>query len=412
MRPRPVTAMLVLLGLAILINYVDRGNLATAATLIKAELRLNASQLGFLLSAFFITYVPMQPVVGWLVERYGASRVLLAGFLVWSFATVVTGLTAGFVALFGCRLLLGVGESVSFPATAKLLAEHVGETGRGLANGITQAGVAFGPAFGVFFGGMLTAAFGWRFFFIGFGAVSLVWAFAWLLLMRVSNRDAAAPERGELVPAALILREPSLWGASVAHFCGNFALYFNTSWIPYYLVHERHWSLPQMAMIGGVAYLASGASSILTGTIADAVIRKGAAPTVVRKSCWIIGGAGAAVCLIGVGYSGDVGSAIWLVAGGIFFGASSLNTYICAQTMGGPAATGRWVGVQNCIANVAGLIAPSLTGVLVDATGSFKLPFTIVAIVSLAGAAAWVFLTGRLAPIDWEARRRELAFTI
>ncbi|MGC1379500.1 MAG: MFS transporter [Candidatus Baltobacteraceae bacterium] len=404
MKQRPATAILVLLGLAILINYVDRGNLATAATLIKAELNISPAQLGFLLTAFFITYVPMQPVVGWLVEHYGASRVLVTGFLIWSFATILTGFVAGFAALFACRLLLGIGESVSFPSTAKLLAQNVDEERRGLANGVTQAGLYFGPAFGVFFGGMLTAAFGWRLFFVGFGAVSLLWAVAWLTLAHAHTRRKEAEHQMEAVPMELILREASLWGCSIGHFCGNFVLYFNTTWIPYYLVHERHWSLPQMAMIGGAAYVVSGGSSILTGWVADQLVRNGGSPTIVRKWCWAIGGVGLAISLIGVGFSDNVASAVWLIVGGAFSGTFAVNTYVVAQTVAGPAATGRWVGVQNFIANFAGLIAPSLTGILVQVTGSFKLPFTIEALVALAGAAAWVFLTGPLERIDWDAR--------
>ncbi len=398
--------MLILLGFAIFINYIDRGNLATAATLVKSELHIGTSQLGILLSAFFITYVPMQPLVGWLAERFGASRVLVAGFLVWSFATILTGFAVGFAALFACRLLLGTGESVSFPATAKLLAENVDESRRGLANGITQAGIAFGPAFGIFFGGMLTAAFGWRLFFIGFGAVSVLWVIGWLAVVHGHIRRSEGVQALEAIPMALILREPSLWGASIGHFCGNFVLYFNTTWIPYYLVHERHWTLPQMAMIGGSAFLAAGVSVIATGWLADSVIRQGGSPTLVRKCCWAIGGTGLAVSLIGCGYSSDVGSAVWLVVSGLFSGAFGLNTFIVAQTMGGPAATGRWVGVQNFIANFAGLIAPALTGILVEATGSFKVPFTVVAVVVLVGTGAWLFLTGPLTRIDWSARRQ------
>jgi MFS transporter, ACS family, D-galactonate transporter len=210
------------------------------------------------------------------------------------------------------------------------------------------------------------------------------------------------------VPIELILREPSLWGASLAHFCGNFVLYFNTTWIPYFLVHERGWTLPEMATIGGAAYLANGTSAILTGWFSDRFIRSGGSPTIVRKWCWGVGGLGLAACLLGVGYSTGIASVVWLIVGGMFNGTLGLNTYVVAQTMGGPAATGRWVGIQNFIANIAGLIAPAMTGILVQATGSFKLPFTIEAVAALTAAAAWVFLTGPLVRIDWAARGREL----
>src|SRR6266567_7937239 len=90
-----------LLVLAVLINYVDRGNLSLAAPLLKVEWGLSASQLGILFSAFYWTYVPMQLVVGWLVDRFSAALVMAIGVLVWSLATAGTGLVTGFTMLLG-----------------------------------------------------------------------------------------------------------------------------------------------------------------------------------------------------------------------------------------------------------------------------------------------------------------------
>ena len=329
---------------------------------------------------------------------------LLAGFLLWSLATIVTGFTANFVQLFACRLLLGVGESVTFPAMSKLLAEHVDEQLRGLANGVVQAGLAFGPAFGVFSGGLLTAAYGWRFFFIGFGISSLIWAFFWWVFAQSRAQEVQRSHRArQAVPMREILQQPSLWGASIGHFCGNFVLYFNITWIPYYLVHERHWSLAQMSAISGTSFLVAGCSCIAAGQLADVLIRRGYSRTRVRKSCWVVGGIGLGFSLFICGYSNDLVSAASLVAAGFFAGIFGLNTYIVGQTRGGPAACGRWTGVQNFLANIAGLIAPSITGVLVDRTGSFTLPFTIAGTLAFVGVVAWVFLTGPLEPIAWLA---------
>jgi len=396
--------MVILIGVSVFINYIDRGNLSTAATLVKHELHLSATQLGFLLTAFFITYMPMQPVVGWLVDKFTASRVLVAGFLVWSLATVLSGFAGGFALLFACRLLLGIGESVSFPSLSRILCENVGEAQRGLANGVVQSGLAFGPAFGIFFGGMLIAAWGWRPFFIGFGLISLFWVVAW---MTISHRHVAHSEAARAVdtpPMTLILQQPSLWGASLAHFCSNFLLYFLLTWIPYYLVHERHWSLSQMASIGGAAFLLMGGGMLACGGFGDRLIRSGLSPTFVRKATCGTGAAIAAISMIGVGLSGDAASAIWLMFAGIGTGILGINTFVVAQTMAGPAATGRWVGVQNMLANVAGIIAPSLTGILVDRTGSFHVPFAIAAAMALGSGLSWIFLVGRISRIDWNAR--------
>jgi MFS family permease len=273
-----------------------------------------------------------------------------------------------------------------------------------LANGIVQSGLAFGPAFGVFFGGMLIAAFGWRPFFIAFGLVSLLWAVAWIAIAQRHVRHSDASQRSDAPPMKLLLAEPSLWGASLAHFCSNFLLYFVLTWIPYYLVNERHWSLQQMASIAGSSYLLAGVSMVVGGTVADRFIRRGASVTLVRKAGCGLGGVCAAVGMIGCGYSGDVASAAWLIFAGAGSGLLSVNTFLVAQTMAGPSATGSWVGVQNTLANVAGLIAPSLTGILVDRTGNFNLPFAIAALMALSSGAAWVFLVGPIRPIDWRRR--------
>jgi len=107
--------VLVLLAFCLLINYIDRGNLSIAAPLLKDEFGISASQLGILLAAFFWTYTAMQFVSGWLVDRFDVNWVIAAGYLLWSLATVTTGIVSGFTTLLAMRLLLGIGESVGTP---------------------------------------------------------------------------------------------------------------------------------------------------------------------------------------------------------------------------------------------------------------------------------------------------------
>jgi MFS family permease len=192
---RGFNATLGLLALAVFIGAVDRGNLATAAPLIKDELHFSATRLGFLLAAYYITYVPAQIVVGWLVDRVGAARVLATGFVAWSLAMSLTGAAHGFATMVWLRLALGIGEAAFMPAASAIVARCFPETGRGTANGVVLAGLACGPAFGVFFGGMLIAAIGWRAFFIGFGLASVAWLLPWLALVRprLVERHPAAP---------------------------------------------------------------------------------------------------------------------------------------------------------------------------------------------------------------------------
>ena len=403
--PAWLTVTLFLLAIAVFVNYIDRGNLATAAPLVKDELGLSATQLGFLLTAFFITYMPMQIGVGWLTDRFGAGRILLAGYVIWSLAMSLTGLAQGFVTLVVLRLLLGLGESVSFPATASILAACFPEGRRGIANGVVMAGLAAGPAFGIFFGGLLIAQFGWRAFFVAFGIVSLLWIVPWIAIAQPRLGEGRVAHAVAATGTWSILRERSLWGASLGHFCSNYSLYFVQSWIPYYLVHERACSVTRMAQIGGCAYLLMAATSLTTGWISDRWISAGATASRVRKSFLGTGLALAAICTVACAEASSVdASAVLLLLTCGALGLTSPNTYAVGQTLAGPQNAGRWTGIQNCLANIAGLIAPFLTGVLVDRTGSFLSAFLIAAAISVLGAIAWVFGVGRIEPIDWTSR--------
>jgi len=173
------TRLVVLLSIGVFINYVDRGNLATAAPVIQDELHLSARELGVLLSAFYYGYVATMVPVGWLAERYGAKVMLGAGALVWSAATLMTGFASTFTALLLLRLLLGIGESAAFPCASKLLAQSFGVARLGIANGVLSFGYLLGPAVGTLIGGLLLARFGWRAVFILFGACSLAWLLPW-----------------------------------------------------------------------------------------------------------------------------------------------------------------------------------------------------------------------------------------
>jgi MFS family permease len=107
--------VLALLALSIFINYIDRGNLATAAPLIRSDLQLTNVEYGLLVSAFFWAYVPGQIIAAWLVQRINPYRTLSIGLAIWSTTTVASGFANGFAMLLLFRVLLGIGESAGFP---------------------------------------------------------------------------------------------------------------------------------------------------------------------------------------------------------------------------------------------------------------------------------------------------------
>ena len=404
MRDSKSAARLVLLvTVAVFINYIDRGNLSTAAPLIQNELRLSATQLGTLLAAFYYSYVLCMPATGWLAERFGAKRVLAAGITVWSLATVLTGFAGSFAALLALRLMLGVGESVAFPCASKVLAKAVAVDRLGMANGVLGFGYLLGPAVGTLLGGLMMARYGWRPVFVIFGVLSLLWLWPWRGA-EVQSAAARADER-TLTPVSmgLILRQRALWGAAVGHFASNYTYYFILSWLPFYLVKARGFSIASMAMIASWAYLLNAVSALATGSLQDRWIRAGRSTTLVYKSVMGSSHVLAVACMIGMVSLPEQGSVAALFVFGIISGASYPGLFAIPQIVAGPSATGRWVGLQNAAGNVAGLIAPLITGVIVDLTGGFGLAFALAAIVNILGFMGWVFLLPEVRPLDWAA---------
>lgn len=402
-------AVLALLALAIFINYVDRGNLATAAPLIKRDLRLTNVQYGVLVSAFFWIYTPGQIMASWLIQKINAYRTLGIGLAVWSVATIASGLASGFVMLLLFRVLLGIGESAGFPASSKLLAQNMAPERLGWGNGLVSCGIYLGPAVGTFVGGLLIAHAGWRVLFIGFGVISLSWLIPWRMRTRTLSGEARDVDSAVEPPFREVLSKRQLWGASIGHFCSNYPFYMVLSWLPLYLVQSQGYSIPAMARLCGVVYALAAVVCLGSGWLADRCIAGGASTSHVRLAMictvpltWVL-------CMTACG----LGSARMAIAGllvsSVAMGLGGCNLYAIAQTLAGPRASGKWVGVQNAIGNLAGIVAPVITGALIDWTGRYSVAFLVAGAIALSGAGAWLLLVRRVAPIAWSAAAQDHA---
>jgi len=402
--------VVVLLGISVFINYIDRGSLSVAAPLLKDELGLSASKLGILLSSFFWTYTGFQLVAGWLSDRFEVGWVMAGGFFLWSAATAVTGVVHGFAMLLVARLILGMGESVSFPACSNLVARYFPEEQRGFANSVIIFGVATGPAFSMFLGGMAMARFGWRPFFVVVGLLSLVWLAPWLVWMPRGKPVGASPAMASL-RARDILRQRSAWGTFAGLFCTNYLTYFLLTWMPFFLMRGRGFSMQEMARVAGASYLSAAVVALICGRLSDWLIANGTSPTLVRKAFTGAGMACAAVALIGCVAGGTVLSIVMLVMATASYGMCASNVWAITQTLAGPAAAGRWTGLQNFVGSLAGITAPALTGFVVDRTGHFFWAFAITAGFALLGAVCWIFVVGAVEPVAWNFAGKSEAFS-
>jgi MFS family permease len=394
--------VVLLLAAVLFLNYVDRGALPTAAHHIQEDLHLTFSQLGVLGSAFFWTYALVQIPMGWFAERYGAHRVLACGLATWALATMLVGVVPGFGLLLVLRLLLGVGESVGFPCMSKILASTVPSQSLGTANGIIAFAYLMGPVVGTFAGGLLMSAYGWRATFVIFGAVSLLWLLPW---SRVRIQHRPEEERAtQIATTGMILKQRALWGTGLGHFSSNYTFYFMLSWLPLYLVHERGFSDAEMTRFASAAYFVNAAFAICGGWALDRHIVKGGSVNFAYKAVLGVAQLGYIACMLCMALGPRPVALASIFIYQAVCGIQSPGVFAVSQIIAGPAAAGRWVGIQNTIGNLAGIVAPALTGLLIDWTGHFTLAFVMAAAVGVIGFVGYVFMIPQVAELDWRGQ--------
>jgi MFS family permease len=399
--------VMALLVFSVCLNYIDRTSFAAAAPTISAELGLSPSHLGLILSAFFWLYPPFQIVSGWLVDKYNVTWVLGVGFLLWSLVTGMTGFAGGVTSLVMIRMALGAAESPAYPSYGKVIAMTFPENRRGICNSLIEVGNQIGPALATLLGGLVVASMGWRFLFFTISLMSLLWIPAWI---------AWAPRRAPQSPKIVrtggptfrdILRRRSAWGTFLGLFSINYVWIFLVTWLPSYLVMERHFSTKMMAVFGSVPFWGLAGSTFLCGWLSDRWITRGGTPTVVRKFFTVGGLLLCTFLFLPAVVVKDPMIAIVLLTGAcLTFGMTSSNVWTITQTIAGPGVAGKWTGMQNAFGNLSGVVAPWLTGMIVARTGAFYLAFVVVCAVSIAGAASFLFLVGRVEPARWREPHR------
>ncbi|MGB9604491.1 MAG: MFS transporter, partial [Bryobacteraceae bacterium] len=357
-----------LLCTGMIIAYFDRVNLSVALAekgperSLRAEFGLRDRDRGALNSAFFWSYAALQIPAGWVVDRLGVKYPYALGFVIWSLVSAGSALVTSLRQLFLLRILLGVGESVVTPAGMRWIRFHCAESQRGLAVGLYMAAAKIGPALGTPLAGWLIVQFGWRKMFLILGLGCLLWLVPWMKLVEDDDRRIEAARSGQgkapLVPFARVLASPVIWGTVIGTFCYQYFVYFSMTWLPAYFVDRRHLSLADSSVYTGFSFLGMAVVATLAGWAADRLIERGADPVRVRKAFTIAGFLVASSELIGaLSDSNEVALffAIFSLSG---LGLTTANYWALTQTLIPGAAVGRIVGVQNCAANLPGIVAP------------------------------------------------------
>lgn len=390
--------ILALVTLGVVIAYIDRADLsvALAAKEFISFFHLTDRDRGALNSAFFWSYAFLQLPAGWLVDRYGVKFPYAISFLLYSLLTAATSLGNSAAQLLGLRFLLGVGESVAVPASMRWIRFQFAEKERGLAVGILMSGTKLGPALGLSIPAWLIAGYGWRMMFVILGAGCLVWLIPWLALAknddRQRERTAVKSSRSPSVSFGQIMASPVIWGTIIGTFCYMYFVYYCMTWMPAYLVERRNLSLKSTGLYSFFSFTGMAVMAILSGWVADRMIARGSNPVRVRKGFTIAGFVMASTEVFGAISDSNSAALFFAMFSLTGLGLATANYWALTQTLIPGGAIGRIVGIQNCAANLPGIVAPILTGWLKQATGSYTAPMQAIWFFLILGLAAYIFL--------------------
>ncbi|WP_419736434.1 MFS transporter [Pseudomonas sp. COR18] len=397
-----------LLFMAMVINYMDRAALSVAMPFITQSFELTPSEKGMVFSGFFIGYAAFNFIGGYLADRYGPKRVFLWAMCIWSGLCALTATAYSFWSLLIVRALFGIGEG-PVPTTAnKVVNNWFPIRERARAVGINQAGGPLGGALAGPVIGVLALSLGWQWSFVIVGAIGMVWAIAWKLIAtdhpaqhpRVSADELADIQAGRDTatttddatnkPSLLsVLLRPAVLCTGFSLFCYNYTLYFFMTWFPSYLVDIQGVSLQQMSWITAFPWLVGACGMAAGGFLIDRIYQKTGRQLFSRKvvlvSCLTI----AAACIGMSGRSESTHLVVFFMSIAIGFLMLTASAYWALIQDTVPSCyVGTAGGLMHGMGNCAGLFAPTLTGFIIQTTGTYSAAFIVTGVLGVAGALA------------------------
>ncbi|RYC40502.1 MFS transporter [Pectobacterium zantedeschiae] len=402
------TVSLLLLFLAGIINFLDRGSLSIANEAIRADLGLSATEFGVLLSAFSLSYGISQLPSGLLLDRFGPRVVLGAGLLFWSSMQALAGMVNNFSHFIMLRIGLGIGEAPFMPSGVKVINDWFTAKERGLPMGIFNSSTTIGQAFAPPILVALMLAFGWRMMFVIIGIAGIAIALCWYAWYRNREKFVLTQEEKDYLNAGTkpvsqtrvtlkewgaLFKRRTVWGMILGFSGVNYTGWLYLSWLPGYLQAERGLSLVNTGWVAAIPFLFGSIGMLINGTVADRLARRGYSLAKSRKSLICLGLVCSAACTLLVVQSTSTSMAVAFISLALFFvHFAGTSAWGLVQVMAPSRMVASVSSIQNFGSFIFASFAPIVTGWVVDKTHSFNLALVVCSCVTFAGALAYFFI--------------------
>lgn len=410
------TAVGFVIALAV-ITYIDRVCISQAAPLIRKDLGLSETQLGWVFSAFTITYALFEIPAGWMGDRYGPRSILMKVVVMWSVFTAATGAAWNFATMVLCRALFGAGEAGCFPNVTKIFTIWLPSNERVRAQGLLWLSARWGGAFTPLLVALVLTYMNWRWAFALFGAVGIIWAIGFYRWFRDRPADHPSVNAAELalldgaesnapshasVPWGRLCTNPTVLLLWLQYFCISYGWYFYITWLPTYLREARHLPLGKSALLAGLPLFFGGLGSFLGGWFTRHLSARWDNVRRARRSVAFCGLVGAGVMLVFAARISD--PVLAMVAMGLASLSNDLSlapSWTACMDIGGRHA-GSLSGSMNMMGNLGGAAGPIAVGYILNSTkisasapptmAGWTLAFLVAAGVYGVGAVAWIFI--------------------
>lgn len=404
--------VLLLLFLAMIINYVDRAALSIAMPFITQEYHLTPAEKGLIFSSFFFGYAAFCFIGGYFADRFGPRRVLTWSMAFWSVLCGSTALAFNFWSLLIVRALFGVGEGPVGTTANKTINSWFPIKERARAIGIAQAGGPLGGALAGPVVGFLALWLGWRVAFVVLGVIGVCWAIAWYRLSsstpeehpEVSPEELAiivkdrstlpAKSRDTRPPVLKIILQRSVLVTGISLFCYNYINYFFMTWFPTYLIDAKGIDIKSMSLVTALPWLVGTVGYVCGGLLIDWVYKRTGRQIFSRKVVLVTSLMIAAVC---IGITGQLNSltatvAVMTIAIG-FLMLSAPAYWSLIQDAVPDNQVGTAGGFMHGLSNVSGIVAPTATGLIIQSTGAYASGFALAGTLGVVGALiVWIWV--------------------
>ncbi len=413
-RRRYITLLMIFI--TVVICYVDRANLAVASAHIQQEFGISKAEMGYVFSAFAWLYTLCQIPGGWFLDRVGSRLTYFIAILGWSVATLLQGFASGLLSLIGLRAITGIFEAPAFPTNNRLVTSWFPEQERASAVGFYTSGQFVGLAFLTPLLIWIQELLSWHWVFIITGGIGIVWSLVWMKVYQAPSQskginqaeldyiraggamvdgDAPGEKKARVKLTAAdwkLVFHRKLCGVYLGQFAVTSTLWFFLTWFPNYLTQEKHIAALTAGFMTTVPFLAAFVGVILSGMVADRLVRSGRSLGFARKTP-IICGLLISTCIMGANYTNDPLWIMVLMALAFFGNGFASITWSLVSSLAPVRLIGLTGGMFNFIGGLGGITVPLVVGYLAQDYG-FAPALVYISAVALIGALSYILLVG------------------